>query len=396
MNANTSLFSRATVRIGVVALAVVASAVSGGVALASFNSAPAVSHGSTARTCFYRATVQSGSTTSTANGLKTVTITAVTMSKAFLLFSTSHNLNRPVGSEVSGRLTSTTTLEFNRVTDEASPATITIQWSVVEYNCGVTVQRGSVAPAATTNNVTITAVNSTADAFTTFSKTPTSTDSSWDSNDPTVVELTSTTNLQFRVDAAVATHTIHWQVVEFTDSTMIKVQRGTTSLTGATTSTTATLGTAVNTAHTFVLVSTRATGSGTDIGSGLVRGTLTNSTTVTLDRSAANYNVTEIAWQAVELKEGSTVQNGSATVASAAASGTVSLTAVTLARSNAFASGMSGGGTNCGRTAYTTDDVLGVACFTLALTSTTQLTLTRANTAAAADVGWFVVSWGLP
>ena len=396
MSTNTPLLSRTTVRIGVVALAVVASAFSGGVALASFNSSPTVSHGATARTCFYRATAQSGSTTSTANGLTTVTITAVTMSKAFLVFSTAHNLNRPVGSEVSGRLASTTTLEFNRVTNEASPATITIQWSVIEYNCGVNVQRGSTSPSATTNNVTITAVNSTAAAFTTFSKTPTSTDSSWDSNDPTVVELTSTTNLQFRVDTAAATHTVWWQVVEFTDATMIAVQRGTTSLSGATTSTTTTLGTAVNTAHTFVLVSSRSTGTGTDIGSGFVRGTLTNSTTVTLDRGAANYNVTEIAWQAVELKDGSTVQNGSATVASASATGTASLTAVTLARSNAFASGMSGGGLNCGRTAYTTDDVLGVACFTLALSSTTQLTLTRANTAAAADVGWFVVSWGLP
>ena len=46
----------------------------------------------TSAACFYRATVQSGSTTSTANGIKTVTITSVNTTKAFLLFSTRHDL----------------------------------------------------------------------------------------------------------------------------------------------------------------------------------------------------------------------------------------------------------------------------------------------------------------
>ena len=90
------------------------------------------------------------------------------------------------------------------------------------------------------------------------------------------------------------------------------------------------------------------------------------------------------------------MQSGSATIASGSASTTASLTAVSLARSSAFASTQTGGGQNGGRTAYTADDVIGVASFTTALSSTTQLTLTRVNTVAAADVSWFVVSWGFP
>jgi len=352
----------------------------------SFSSAP----------CFYRATVQSGSTTSVANGVQAVTITAVDPAKAFLLFSTRHNLNRPVGSEVSGRIANSTTLEFNRGTDEASPVTIAIEWSVVEYICGVRVQRGTAAPSATTTNVTIAAVNSLTAAFVTWSKVPNPADNIWGGNDPLVGELTSTTNLQLRQDVSGPSATIHWQVVEFTDATKINVQKGGTSLTGGATSTTATLGTAVTTSRTFVLAGARRPDGGVDIGSGMVRARLTDSTTITFDRSVANYDVTEIAWQAIELKEGSAVHSGTASLGSGTASMTATITAVNLAKTTSFLSTQMNGGQNGGRTAYVTDDIIGVACATTVLTSTTQLTLTRTNTAAAADFAWFVVSWGLP
>ncbi len=307
-----------------------------------------------------------------------------------------HDLDRPVGSEVSGRIATSTTLEFARGTDEASPITIIIEWSVVEYSCGVNVQRGSVAPSAATVNVTIAAVNSVAAAFVTWSKLPNPPDTTWGGNDPLVGELTSTTNLQLRQDISAPSATIYWQVVEFTDPTTINVQKGSTSLTGGATSTTATLGTAVTTARTFVLVGARSSGDGVDIGSGMVRARLTNATTVTFDRSVANYDVTEISWQAVELKDGSAVQSGSASLGSGTASTTATITAVDLAKTTSFLSTQTNGGQNGGRTAYVTDDIIGVACATAKLTTTTQLTLTRTNTAAAADFAWFVVSWGLP
>jgi len=244
--------------------------------------------------------------------------------------------------------------------------------------------------------VTIAAVNSVAAAFVTWSKVPSPTDTTWGGNDPLVGELTSTTNLQLRHDVSAPSATVYWQVVEFTDPTKINVQKGSTSLTGAATSTTATLGTAVTTSRTFVLAGARRPDGGVDIGSGMVRATLTNSTTITFDRSVANYNVTEISWQAVELMDGSAVQSGAATLASGAASTTATITAVDLAKTTSFLSTQTNGGQNGGSTAYVTDDIIGVACATARVTSTTQLTLTRTNTAATAQFTWFVVAWGLP
>ena len=274
--------------------------------------------------------------------------------------------------------------------------TIAIEWSVVEYNCGVSVQRGTAAPNTPATDVTIAAVNSVAAAFVTWSKVPVPADTTWGGNDPMVGELTSATNLQFRQDVGGAGATIYWQVVEFTDPTKINVQKGSTSLTGGALLMTATLGTAVTTSRRFVLAGARRPEGGVDIGSGMVRARLTNSTTITFDRSVANYDVTEISWQAIELKEGSAVQSGSSSLGAGTVSTTAAITAVNLARTTSFLSSQVNGGQNGGRTAYVTDDIIGVACATAALTSTTQLTLTRSNTAAPADFAWFVVSWGLP
>ena len=366
-----------------------------GVSASFVTATSTVAHGVSAKSCFRRATVQSGTLTSTANGSVTATITAVDDTKAFLLFSTSSNLNRPPGSEVKGRLASATSVEFSRVTDETVPATITITWDVVEYNCGVAVQRGVVTPAGTTTDVALTPVNSVAATFVTYSKTPGAGTGTWSGNDPMVEELTSTSNLQFRVDVVDPGDTVWWQVIEFTDPSAIQVQKGSASLTAGATSTTASIA-SVDLTRAFVLVTTRNNSPANDVGSGLVRARLTGATTVTFDRSASAYDVDEIAWQVVELKDGSTVQHGTSSVASGTASVVEPITAVPLGRSSAFASTQTGGGQNGGRSSYSADDIIGVACFTLALTSTTQLTLTRANTAAAADVAWFVVSWGLP
>src|SRR5262245_61040047 len=68
--------------------------------------------------------VQSGSTTNSTNGTTAVSITSVDPTKAFLIFSTASNLNRPVGSQLRGKIASATTLAFDRVTDEAPPVAI--------------------------------------------------------------------------------------------------------------------------------------------------------------------------------------------------------------------------------------------------------------------------------
>ena len=243
--------------------------------------------------------LQSGTATSSANGTLTVTIAAVDTTKAALFFETRHNSNRPVASTVRGKLSSSTTIDFVRVTNEAPAASIVIQWYVVEWASGVSVQRGETTQSATTVNVTISAVTAVAQSFVTWSKTPVSTDNQWGSDDFIVAELTSTTNLQIRSSALNASHTIAWQVVAYSASADINVQKGSIStMTGTTTSVTATLSPAVNTGHTFVLVGARNGGAGDEIGPKLVRARLTNSTTVTIDRSVTGKTSTSLldAW----------------------------------------------------------------------------------------------------
>ena len=180
------------------------------------------------------------------------------------MFSSRHDSNRPVGSMIRGRLNATgDAVEFERVTDEATPVTMTMEWYVVTYLCGITVQRGEVSQAATTIDVPISSVGSASQAFVTWSKTPAATDGAFGNNDPVVAELTSPTNLQFRVNST-GSHIIAWQVIAFENPSDVNVQSGTTSLLGTATSTTATLSPAVDVTKTFVLASYRTAGSGAD------------------------------------------------------------------------------------------------------------------------------------
>lgn len=338
--------------------------------------------------------VQTGTATSTANGTLTVAITNVDPTRSFLIFQVRSNSPRPVASYLRGRIASATSLEFVRVTDEAAPATMNILWYVVSFASGVTVQRGETTQGTTPMNVPITAVAAVNQAFVTWSKTADPPDQTWGVNDPVLGELTSTTNLQFRVGGTNPAHVIGWQVIEFTNPADINVQKGTiTTMTGTTTTVTATLGTPVDVNRTFVLVGFRSDGSSAAVGRRLLRAQLTDATTITIDRSiaAAGDDLPEITWQAIELRDGSSVQRGSENFPSATAQRTVTLaTPVDPNRAIAFASVQPSGGQSMGRSPYAADDVIGVGSATLSL-SATQLIMDRNNTAAAADFGWFVV-----
>ena len=325
----------------------------------------------------------------------TISIDSVNVSKAFLLFSMRSNSNEPGGSFLRGRLNTSTTVEFVRAHDVVLE--IDIQWYVVEYHAGVAVQRGEIARTGLTENVTINPIASVNQAFVTWSKTPNDTDGTFGDDDAVLCEVTSTTNFECRSDDFNSAHRIWWQVVEFTRSTDINVQKGSTSLIHPATTDTVTLGTAVDVNRTFVLVGYRTEGLGSspDIGRRMIRAQLTDSTTLTIDRNLAGTgeNITEIVWQAVELMDGTFVQRGSENFPSADAQEVVTLaTAVDVNRSAAFASVQTPAGLSTGRTPYVGDDIVGVSSATLALNGT-HLILDRGNTADAADIGWFVVEW---
>ena len=339
--------------------------------------------------------LQSGVATSTASGTVTVSISSIDTTRSFLIFQTRSSGDRPASSMLRGHIASATSLEFIRATSELTPATINIQWYVLSFSSGVSVQRGDFTQNATTINVAISPVSAVSHAFVLWSKSSEPTETSWDSDDPTVGELTSTSNLQFRVGTSSLLQQLSWQVVEFTNSSDINVQKGSVSLGSSASSVTATLSPAVDVDRTFVLVGYRvASGSsGSDIGARMLRAVLTNSTTITIDRAITGDTITEIGWQAIELKDGSTVQRGSQTLPTGTALTTTGLgRSVDVASAVPFASVQPVSGQNMGRSNLSTDDVIGSGAVTMTL-SPTQLSMTRNYTAATADIGWFVVQF---
>src|SRR6266851_82632 len=115
--------------------------------------------------------VQSGTAVNNANGIQTITISSVDMTKSVLIFQARSNSSRPVASEVRGRLKTATTIEFERVTDNVpAGVVINIQWYLATFGSGVSVQRGETTQSATTVNIPITSVTSMSQAFVLYSK----------------------------------------------------------------------------------------------------------------------------------------------------------------------------------------------------------------------------------
>ncbi len=338
--------------------------------------------------------VQSGTTTSSANGIVNVPISPVNTSKSFLIFGSRHNSNRPVGSYLRGQIYNSTTVQFERVTNEAPPVTMTINWYVVEYYSGVNVQRGEASMTSDPRDITIGAVSALDQAFVTWSKTPTNTDNSFDSNDPQRCWLTTTTNLRCTGSAS-STHIVWWQVIEFTNAADIDVQAGTVNLWNGATSASDTLSPGVGTTRTFFLAGYNTSGGGADVGSRMLRANLTSSTGITIDRSiGGNADDVTATWQSVELFDGTRVFYSNRNFGSGISQQTVNIgAAVDLNRSVAFASVQPAGGQNMGRSPYSGDDIIGVGSFTINFTSTTQINLTRDNTASSSDVVWMVVEF---
>ncbi len=335
--------------------------------------------------------VQSGTAISSGNGTTSVSITAVDPGKSFLMFQTRSSSNRPPGSTVRGRINAAgTAVEFVRVTNETS--TINIQWYVMEFSAGVSVQRGEVNQTSSTLNVPITAVSSTSQAFVLYSKTPRNTDSIWSSDDPTTGRLTGNNNVQFKASNGNSSHIIAWQVVEFTNAADINVQTGSSAMSSGTGSVNITLPTAVNTATSFALVGFRSPDSGPDVDERMIRAQLINATTLRVDRDSVGDRISEIVWQVVELNDGSSVQHGSEHLNSGDAQNTVAISTVDISRSVAFASVQAYSGQNMGMNNYNGDDITGVSSVTLGLSST-AIDMRRNFTGQRADIGWFVVEF---
>ena len=326
--------------------------------------------------------IQKGTATLTpGSSTVTATIAAVDPTRAFLTYTIRGSDNSPDDITVTGELTNATTVTFAR---EGISGTVNIEWSVVEFVSGVTVQRGSTTLSASTTDIPIATVDLSR-SFTLVNSR--SGGGTFGASDFVRALLTSPTSLRVEVTSS-ASNAVQWQVITYNDAV---VQRGTTVFAAGDATRTATTA-AVDAAKSWLVYSTTtAAGTANDIGQKLIRGQITNGTTITFDRSSTGQTL-DVAWELVEFTDATSVQHASAAFAGGQTLRDVTISTVDATRSIAV------GGTTLigGRSAYTADDNPGEGWFTTRLSSSTNLRIERDRASAAADLGWFVISWPDP
>lgn len=235
----------------------------------------------------------------------TLTTTLTNTSKTILLFSAKSGSGSPVDFQILGRVLSTTQIQFERA--GAPSVAADVEYQVIEFSQGITVQHFNINPTAATTNTTITSVTlSKAFVITSLKITGTT----YGSDDCVAAQITSTTNLALVTDNFTAALWMAVQVVEIDDAS---VQEKTGSYgTGTTADITVTT---IDPANTFWFFSARQTTGGV-VGNDLPYLGYVNTTTLRFTRTgAAGVNWTYVAY-VVSLSAGVTVQNVTTSIAS--------------------------------------------------------------------------------
>ncbi len=310
-----------------------------------------------------------------------VPITAVDPAKAFLVFTLRHDIDNPADSMVTGQIVGNNSLTFQRVGNSTD---VTLEWSVVEFLSGATVQRGSVALDAPTKNVAISSV----DLSKSFPLVTQRIGGTVTSDDDFIrTRLTSSTNLEIAAFNDRSDSTAEWQVIEYTDAA---VQTGSLSFASGDSSKSAVLPTAVDTGKTWLVYSYRSVlGTQSNIGQKLVQGRITGPTGLQFDRDRTGQAI-DLEWCAVEFEDLTVVRHAGAGFTSGQLQADVAIAAVTPSRSIA----VGGYSLRGGKTPFDSNDHTGPAWFTAELTSQTNLRLRRDTTGSeTADLGWFVIQF---
>jgi len=333
--------------------------------------------------------VQSGSVTMNP-ATRTVTLgTAVNTARAFVLCYNRTDTSDPTD-RVTCELTNATTVTVRASTNNVDNV---VQWYVVEFGSGMTVQRGLTTLCAG-NGAPCRTVNvplSTVDTTKTFVLvTERIAESAQDNDERWTVRarLTSATNLELARNEAGVALPVAWQVIQMDDAV---VQSNLVTIANGSLSNTATIPTAVDPTKSFLVFSRRAASNmAGNEGRYQVRGELTNGTTLTFTR-AGTQRAVDISWFVVSLNDGTSVQRGVATAAGGTNTQNVALApAVTLNRSFPVISA-SGGNNN--------DEAdLDSTSWTPAFSATNNLRLERTpagtGTQISSSVAWFAVNFG--
>ena len=178
-------------------------------------------------------------------------------------------------------LESSTTLALERLGSPANSPVV--EWQAVEFDSGVSVQRGlrSMTTAETTVNVTIPSSVDLNKSFVLVSVAPNSAGVNVDERWTIRSRLTTSTNLELSRNESGTAVDVYWQVIEMQGAS---VQRGLTTIPSSSAAATAAIS-SVDTSKSFLILSSKAAAAVNGIESQYAfRGTITNSTLLTFSR----------------------------------------------------------------------------------------------------------------
>jgi hypothetical protein len=322
---------------------------------------------------------QSGTVTIAAGSAsQTASITTVSTDKAFLRFSWNTASTTMAIGAVRGTITDSTTLTFTRVTTTTA---ITVEWQVVEFSSGVTVQRGSVSHSATTTNVALTTLTTAKSwPIITFSTNNTT----W--NVPYVqvsAEITSTTNLAI-VGSAASSFTVEWQTVEYDNCTSALYSK-----TVANNSTGSTQAVTSVTQNKTLLFDSFYADDDPHAPENFGRWALTSATVVTYVNPADSGNGSHFhKLYVVSFSDAITTQRASLSLGTNA-SATSTVTSVTTANTMVHILGAFG---TCAATGYGTNGFVRNAC-TSVMTDSTTVTIARNTGTSTSTCSWELIDF---
>jgi len=342
--------------------------------------------------------IQSGTTVHTTNGTVTESITTVDPTRAFVTATVRSDSTEIADASAQVVLSGPTTVDVIRATDAGVPPPVTVDWSVVEYRCGITVQRG-IASGNSTNEVDV-AIGSVdpASSFVLLNSLAPADVSSFGPDDLARPFLTTVTNLSIAAAPGASfapSRTFAWQVVSFDDPDDVEVQTVSAPLASGAASASITLPTTIDRKSTFITTWVTSSATGPAIGARMVRATLLDGDTVQIDRSVTGAAL-DVHVQAVTLAGGATVQHGTIDFAAAVGSRTVDVTTVDTARSSVMSTVAIPGPTAGGQTTHASSTLVGQASATFVLSTPDTVVVTRDATTSAASFGWQVVEWSGP
>ncbi len=263
---------------------------------------------------------QSGTITNVINTSSATLSRPVDLSKSFVYCGAKIG-GSAAANMITCQLTSPTTVS---VTSGQSSATgTTANWYVVEYAFGVTVQRGSSnmttgasGSGRTFQNITINAVDLTKSFVIVYTKT-TNTSLDLDEERSVMGYFLNNTSLRLaRQSSSTFDTTTEWQVVEFSGANVQSSGSAPLTLAASASTVNQILGSSVDLTKSFLLFNVNAS-------SGVIgreeqlylRGRFSSTNTITFTRRGNDAVSLDISWYVIEMTDGTTVQNGSTTIA---------------------------------------------------------------------------------